>query len=215
MRRPNHHSLLKAVGATAAALGLATAFTTPATGDAPAGGFTLAAAPHPLPRTAVAAEPAAPSRTQAYGVIGFSATAEQRAKPPTARPSADAAKPGTARASRSIRRGGFAPELGLTQHGLVVLNAIRDNFPQIHSFGGFRAGDMDHGTGNAVDTMIASRAQGDAVAAFVMAHAAQLDVKYIIWRQRIWYPSSGAWRGMADRGSPTANHYDHVHVSVN
>jgi hypothetical protein len=39
-------------------------------------------------------------------------------------------------------------------------------------------------------------------------------VKYIIWRQRIWYPSSGTWRGMADRGSATANHYDHVHVSV-
>ncbi|MDQ1640746.1 MAG: hypothetical protein QOJ90_97, partial [Actinomycetota bacterium] len=26
--------------------------------------------------------------------------------------------------------------------------------------------------------------------------------------------SSEGWRPMADRGSTTANHYDHVHVSV-
>jgi hypothetical protein len=39
---------------------------------------------------------------------------------------------------------------------------------------------------------------------------------YIIYRQRIWdvrMPSSG-WVPMEDRGSITANHYDHVHISV-
>ncbi|MEP7157788.1 MAG: SH3 domain-containing protein, partial [Chloroflexota bacterium] len=36
------------------------------------------------------------------------------------------------------------------------------------------------------------------------------------WSQRIWsvQRSSEGWRPMADRGSTTANHYDHVHVSV-
>jgi len=38
-------------------------------------------------------------------------------------------------------------------------------------------------------------------------------VKYIIWRQRIWFPG-GSWKAMADRGGVTANHYDHVHISV-
>ena len=38
----------------------------------------------------------------------------------------------------------------------------------------------------------------------------------LIYRQSIWnaaYPDRG-WRAMEDRGSSTANHYDHVHVSV-
>ena len=207
LRRPGHRLLTKSLGATAAALGLATAFATPPGGEA----IELTAQARAVPRTAVAAEAAAPSRAQSYGVIGFRATAKEVRKPATVTRTREDREE---KASRSIRRSGFPPELGLTQHGLLVLNAVRDEFPEIHSFGGYRPGDMDHGSGNAVDTMISSRSQGDAVAAFVMAHASELNVKYVIWRQRIWYPS-GTWRAMEDRGSPTANHYDHVHVSVN
>ena len=58
------------------------------------------------------------------------------------------------------------------------------------------------------------RALGDALAAFVQSHAAELSVDYVIWRQRIWSPGRGGWRGMSDRGDATANHFDHVHVSV-
>ncbi|MGH8775923.1 MAG: hypothetical protein ACRDWI_12375 [Jiangellaceae bacterium] len=38
----------------------------------------------------------------------------------------------------------------------------------------------------------------------------------MIWAQRIWTAerSSDGWRWMEDRGSDTANHYDHVHVTV-
>jgi hypothetical protein len=38
----------------------------------------------------------------------------------------------------------------------------------------------------------------------------------VIWSQHIWtvQRSSEGWRAMPDRGSTTANHYDHVHVSV-
>ena len=62
--------------------------------------------------------------------------------------------------------------------------------------------------------MISGQSQGDAVAAFVQAHAGELNVKYVIWRQRYWEPG-GSWELMEDRGSPTANHMDHVHVTAN
>jgi hypothetical protein len=38
----------------------------------------------------------------------------------------------------------------------------------------------------------------------------------VIWSQQIWTVDRGSegWRYMEDRGSTTANHYDHVHVTV-
>jgi hypothetical protein len=60
-----------------------------------------------------------------------------------------------------------------------------------------------------------ARAHGDAVAQYAISNASSLGVKYVIWRQRIWdVRSGGGWRAMEDRGSVTANHYDHVHISV-
>jgi len=69
----------------------------------------------------------------------------------------------------------------------------------------------DHPLGYALDFMV-GREQGDALADYIFENSAKLKVKYIIWRQRIRYPG-GTWRPMADRGSATANHEDHVHVS--
>jgi murein DD-endopeptidase MepM/ murein hydrolase activator NlpD len=45
---------------------------------------------------------------------------------------------------------------------------------------------------------------------------AQFGVHYIIYRQRIWNVERNdeGWRLMIDRGNPTANHMDHVHVST-
>ncbi|MFC8503488.1 hypothetical protein ACFUC1_14085 [Pedococcus sp. NPDC057267] len=208
--RPTRAGLLKTTGVLVAAVGALSAWSGPMTA-APV--FELADAPRPVAATTVWAPDTALTAPQTYGHIGFEATPRRgTVAAPAGAASAD--RTDTA-ASRGIRRTGLRPELGLTQHGLIVLNAIRDHFPQIHDYGGFRAGDMDHGTGNAVDTMVGSKAQGDAVAAYVMAQAAELNVKYVIWYQRIWYPSSGTWKLMSDRGSPTANHLDHVHVSVN
>ena len=58
---------------------------------------------------------------------------------------------------------------------------------------------------------------GYAIASFLQAHAAELNLYDIIYRQHIWTPvrASEGWRLMPDRGSITANHYDHVHVAVN
>jgi hypothetical protein len=46
--------------------------------------------------------------------------------------------------------------------------------------------------------------------------ALRLGIMYVIWNQRIWsvyYPELG-WRKMASRGSVTANHKNHVHISL-
>lgn len=74
-----------------------------------------------------------------------------------------------------------------------------------------RAGVSDHPSGLALDFMV-SRSTGDKIADYVLSHADLLSVKYVIWRQRIKFPG-GSWKTMEDRGSATANHYDHVHVS--
>ena len=50
-----------------------------------------------------------------------------------------------------------------------------------------------------------------------IAHlAAQLGISQVIWRQHIWtvQMAGSGWRSMDDRGSPTANHMDHVHVTT-
>ena len=64
--------------------------------------------------------------------------------------------------------------------------------------------------------MTSDVALGNSIAAFLQAHASELHLYDILWRQRIWTPvrASEGWRFFADRGSATANHYDHVHVSV-
>jgi hypothetical protein len=68
--------------------------------------------------------------------------------------------------------------------------------------------------GRAADFMVGTdRAKGDAVAQYVIDNAARFRVEYVIWRQRIYLVSSGTWKAMADRGSPTANHMDHPHVA--
>lgn len=134
--------------------------------------------------------------------------------PPTAPGAAPQTDP-TPRFTTSTARTGAAVEGGLTTNAMKVLNAVRAAYPQLTSFGGARSQrGSDHSTGQAIDIMIPSQALGDAIAAFVQGHAAELGVDYVIWRQRIWSPGRGGWRGMSDRGDATANHFDHVHVSV-
>lgn len=73
----------------------------------------------------------------------------------------------------------------------------------------------DHPLGLALDFMTyRDSAKGNAIAGYCTVNASRLGIKYIIWEQRIWFPGR-EWRGMEDRGSRTANHFDHVHVSFN
>lgn len=71
--------------------------------------------------------------------------------------------------------------------------------------------DGEHGAGLALDFMTSDPARGDAIADFVLANKERFGVSYVIWQQR--YNDGSGWSYMEDRGSPTQNHYDHVHVS--
>lgn len=103
-------------------------------------------------------------------------------------------------------------DLGVAANVQAAYLAMCALFPQVSAFGGLRPGDGgDHGTGKALDCMISTEV-GDALAEFILAHAAEFGVTYVIWKQRIRYPGSD-WQMMEDRGSITENHYDHVHVS--
>lgn len=103
--------------------------------------------------------------------------------------------------------------LGLRPSAMVVYNAVMAKW-NVPSVGGYRASSLsNHQLGLAIDFMV-DRAMGDAIAAFLVANAGTFNIDHIIWRQRIWTPANPTWRGMADRGSITANHYDHVHVSL-
>src|SRR5699024_8964612 len=112
---------------------------------------------------------------------------------------------------------GSSAEDGLTSNAIKVHRAVCAKFPQIDSYGGMRTGDSgEHGQGRALDIMISDSSTGDSVAEWVRANAGELGVSEVIWSQRIWtvQRSSEGWRSMPDRGSATANHYDHVHVTV-
>lgn len=97
----------------------------------------------------------------------------------------------------------------------AVHEAVCANWPSISTYGTLRGGGGDHPLGKAVDIMV-SGATGWDVAEFVRANASALGVTYVIYSQHIWSVerSGEGWRAMEDRGSTTANHYDHVHVSV-
>ncbi|MDN5760225.1 MAG: peptidoglycan-binding protein, partial [Tomitella sp.] len=80
---------------------------------------------------------------------------------------------------------------------------------------GYNQGGQEHGTGRAIDFMIRnSPSVGDEVAAYLWANRERFGLIHLIWRQRIrsTQVSPGVWRHMADRGSPTENHMDHVHA---
>ncbi len=85
------------------------------------------------------------------------------------------------------------------------------------TIGGTRASATDmngHPAGRALDYMVMSdNALGDAIAQYHVDHWDELGVEYVIWEQKILTSPDGAWKAMEDRGSVTANHFDHVHVN--
>lgn len=106
-------------------------------------------------------------------------------------------------------------ESGLVSNGVKVYRALCARFPNISSFGGRRpANGGFHPTGQAVDAMISNG--GWEVAQWLRANAGRLGVSEVIHAQKIWTVQRGGegWRGMSDQGNATANHFDHVHVSV-
>lgn len=106
--------------------------------------------------------------------------------------------------------------VGLTPHAAALARYIQATYPEVSCIGGVRPDRLpDHPSGHAIDIMVGSNTMlGNQIEADVMARAAHFSIRYVIWRETYRNPS-GAAQFMADRGSPTANHYDHVHVTVN
>jgi hypothetical protein len=110
---------------------------------------------------------------------------------------------------------GDAVEKGLQPDTVRVHRAVCALFPQITRFGGVGGGG-EHATGRALDIMTKDLELGTAIANLVGQHWRELGVSQIIWQQHIWTAqrSGDGWRPMKGRGSDTANHKDHVHVTT-
>ncbi len=122
-----------------------------------------------------------------------------------------------------------SPTIG-ADHITARMRQVRDEidrrFGPFVSIGCYRPGnDGEHPLGRACDFMLSSGGvmpsgpnvqRGYNIAAWAQANASRLGIMYIIYRQRIWdiRMASSGWVPMPDRGSITANHFDHVHISV-
>lgn len=103
---------------------------------------------------------------------------------------------------------------GVSPNIVAVHEAVCAAFPEITTYGTLRA-DGEHSQGLAVDIMV-SGSRGQEVADFVRDNYGDLGVNYVMHAQQIWSVdrSGEGWRYVEDRGSDTANHYDHVHVTT-
>ncbi|WP_433259743.1 lytic transglycosylase domain-containing protein (plasmid) [Streptosporangium sp. CA-135522] len=131
--------------------------------------------------------------------------------------------------------GALAPERpggpdNITPRMRTVRDLVKQQFSPRYGIGCYRAnggiaGGGEHPLGRACDFMLSTggripapgeQARGDAIAAWAQTNAERLGILYVIWRQRIWNVTRAGegWRPMADRGSHTANHQDHVHISM-
>ncbi len=111
--------------------------------------------------------------------------------------------------------GGSSVESGINANAVAVHRAVCARYPQVKSYGGYAPDGGNHAAGRGLDIMI-SGSTGTEIAAWLRSNASKLGITEIIYAQRIWTTqrSSEGWRWMSDRGSVTANHYDHVHVTV-
>ena len=123
--------------------------------------------------------------------------------------------------TQTLNTGGSVGLDNLTGNGKVIVTTVRAQFPQITTMYGVRPDPLpDHPSGHAVDIMLpnyqTNEALGWTIANYMRAHATDLHISYIIFHQHIWNIArdSEGWRLMADRGSDTANHMNHVHVTV-
>ncbi|OLO52389.1 hypothetical protein BKH30_06780 [Actinomyces oris] len=113
-------------------------------------------------------------------------------------------------------RGAKGANGGYTPRAQWLKDKIHQQFPQIQC-NTYKTGDRksDHYTGNALDCW-GPDSERRKVAEWAKANAGSLEVLYIIHHQRIYNiaRSGEGWRSMKNRGSASANHTDHVHISL-
>jgi hypothetical protein len=133
-------------------------------------------------------------------------TADLAAKKPEVAPTEGAINTSPCARTASI-------EGGLQPATIKAVRAVCHRFPDIAVYGGRQARGT-HGGGYSVDVMVGA-AEGQKVSQFLLAHAKEYNLDYVIHLQRIWAVSrDSGWRPMADRGGATANHMDHVHFTT-
>ena len=123
--------------------------------------------------------------------------------------------------TQTLNTGGSVGLDQLTANGKSIVTTVRARFPQITTMYGVRPDPLpDHPSGHAVDVMLPDYQQNEGlgwtIANYLRAHAGELHISYIIFHQHIWNVARDAegWRLMAERGNDTANHMNHVHVTV-
>lgn len=112
--------------------------------------------------------------------------------------------PGTA--SGSDTGGSILPD---TQ---TFKDSLQKQFPNVTNIGGYRPPDgfNEHSSGHALDVMIPDSTTQNQVRNWALQ---QPNVNYVLNQQAQWNPDGSSSR-MPDRGSPTENHMDHLHVNV-
>jgi uncharacterized protein YgiM (DUF1202 family) len=132
-------------------------------------------------------------------------------------------KPSTGSGGSSGSGGLSGSTKGLKPNALKVVAAVRENWPQIKVFGGVHADPLpDHPSGRALDLMLpgyksaAGKKLGHDMSRWLQKRHSELGINYIIYDQHIWnvQRDKEGWRPMAGRGSDSANHKNHVHVTV-
>ncbi|WP_236828315.1 MULTISPECIES: hypothetical protein [unclassified Blastococcus] len=174
-------------------------------------------------RAEAEAQARAEAEKKAAEEAAAAAAAEQRAAAAPASPTQEAraaTSAATSVAATAVARisntaGSVRPQ---TQ---AAADAVVSNVPGAAgiTLGGTRASAADpggHPSGLALDYMVMSNASlGDAIVEYHRAHWDELGVDYLIWQQRMLSSPGGSWKAMENRGSATANHFDHVHVNYN
>lgn len=86
---------------------------------------------------------------------------------------------------------------GLTPNAAAVAQYVMANYPGVLSIGGVRSDPLpDHPSGRAVDIIVGGNtALGNTIYSDISSQSGRFGVSYILWQ--------------------TANHYDHIHVTVN
>ena len=106
-------------------------------------------------------------------------------------------------------------EHNLKPHVIMARRFIQEKWG-LNDIGGYgqRANASDHPKGLALDAMTYKNTKlGDQIAEWFVNNPDVFGTKYVIWKQRIQNPPGTGWRKMEDRGSVTANHFDHPHIS--
>ena len=111
----------------------------------------------------------------------------------------------------------------LTPRSIALKAAVAQTFPGFFTdIGCWRPSDPypDHPSGRGCDYMIpggghdgAANTKANEIADWINANGPKLGLQYEILQQR-YRPAGAQWAPMADRGGWTANHMDHIHVTV-